>query len=83
MTTQGCKYLYLFVYYKYWLFKKSGYCFYTAFLHLLVSKSFTTSLTSLFKYKLFRKIIVFNLYLPSGPVHPYPLDESISNFRGV
>ena len=24
-----------------------------------------------------------NPYLPSGPVHPYQLEESISNFRGV
>ena len=49
-----------------------------------MSKSFITSLISLFKYKLFRNIIVFNLYLPSEPVHPYPLDESyFSNFRGV
>ena len=83
MATQMSLYLYLFVYYKYWLFKKSVCCFYNAFLHLLVSKSFIPSLISLFKYKLFRKIIVFNLYLPSGTVHPYPLDESISNFRGV
>ena len=83
MTTQRSKNLYLFVYYKYWLFKKSVYCFCNAFLHLLVPKSFITSLTPLFKYKLFRNIIVFNLYLPSGLVHPYPLDESISNFRGI
>ena len=26
---------------------------------------------------------VLNPHLPSGPVHPYQLDESISNFRGV
>ena len=69
MATQGSKYLYLFVY--------------NAFLHLFMSKRFITALISLFKYKLFRNIIVFNRYLPSGPVHPYPLDESISNFRGV
>ena len=25
----------------------------------------------------------FNPHLPSVPVHPYQLDESISNFRGV
>ena len=25
----------------------------------------------------------FNPHLPSEPVHPYQLDESISNFRGV
>ena len=24
-----------------------------------------------------------NPHLPSGPVHPYQLEESISNFRGV
>ena len=72
MATQGSKYLYLFVYYKCCLFKKSVYCFYNAFLHLLVSKSSITSLISLFKYKLFRNIIVFNQYLLSGPVHPYP-----------
>ena len=27
--------------------------------------------------------IVFNPHLPSGSIHPYQLDESISNFRGV
>ena len=63
--------------------KKSVYCFYNAFLHLLASKGFITSLISLFKYKRFRNIKVFNFYLPSGPVHLYLLDESISNFRGV
>ena len=26
---------------------------------------------------------VINPHLPSGPIHPYQLDESISNFRGV
>ena len=26
---------------------------------------------------------VINPHLPSGPVHPYQMDESISNFRGV
>ena len=26
---------------------------------------------------------VINPYKPSGPVHPYQLDESISNFRCV
>ena len=83
MATQGSYYLYLFVYYKYWLFKKSVYCFYNAFLHLLVSKSFISSLISLFKYKLSRKIIVLYLYLPGRSVHTYPLDESISSFRGV
>ena len=72
MATKGSKYLYLFVYYKCCLFKKSVYWFYNAFLHLLVSKSFITSLISLFKYKLFRNIIVFNLYLPSGP-RPFPV----------
>ena len=25
----------------------------------------------------------FNPHLPSGPVHPYQLEEFISNFRGV
>ena len=25
----------------------------------------------------------FNPHLPSGPVHPYQLDKSISNFRGA
>ena len=58
-------------------------CFYNAFLHFLVSKSFIISLVTLFKYKLFRKIIIFNLYMPSGPVRPYPSDEFISSFRGV
>ena len=24
-----------------------------------------------------------NIHLPSGPVHPYKLDESISNSRGI
>ena len=24
-----------------------------------------------------------NPHLPNGPIHPYQLDESISNFRGV
>ena len=28
-------------------------------------------------------IVDLNPHLPSGPVHPYQLDESISNFRGV
>ena len=51
----------LFIYYKYWLFKKLVYCIHNVFLHLLVSKSFVTSFLSLFKYKLFKKIIVFNL----------------------
>ena len=83
MATKRSQYLYLCVYYKNWLFNKSVYCFYNVFLHLLVSKSFITPLISLFKYKLLRKIIVFNLYLPSGSVHSYPLDEYISNFRGV
>ena len=50
----------VFVYYKYRLLKKSVYCINNVFLHLLVSKSFVTTLISLFKYKLFRKIIVFN-----------------------
>ena len=27
--------------------------------------------------------LVMNPHLPSGPVHPYQLDESIPNFRGV
>ena len=81
MTTHGNYYLYLVVYYKYWLFRRSVYCFNNAFLHLLVSKSFITSLTSLFKYKLFRRIIVFNLYLSSGPVKLYQLDKVISNFK--
>ena len=48
----------IFVYYKYCLLKKSVYCVSNVFLHLLVSKSFVTFLISLFKYKLFRKIIV-------------------------
>ena len=26
---------------------------------------------------------LINPHLPSGPIHPYQLDESISNFRGV
>ena len=37
-------------------------------------------------YVLIQKIAAlsnFNPHLPSGPVHPYQLDESISNFRGV
>ena len=28
-------------------------------------------------------LICINPHLPSGPVHPYQLDESISKFRGV
>ena len=28
-------------------------------------------------------LIIINPHLLSGPVHPYQLDKSISNFRGV
>ena len=33
--------------------------------------------------KSFHLEILFNPHLPSEPIHPYQLDESISNFRGV
>ena len=29
------------------------------------------------------RFLYFNPHLPSGPIHPYQLDESISNFRGA
>ena len=34
-------------------------------------------------YLFFIEIPTFNPDLPSGPVHPYQLDESISNLKGI
>ena len=49
-------------------------------------KGQTTSFYVLFWNLLYHVNLIhfsFNPHLPSGPVHPYQLDESISNFRGV
>ena len=42
-----------------------------------------TNPSSLIESSLCTQLVFLNPHLPSGPVHPYQLDESISNFRGV
>ena len=46
----------------------------------VINKHFTFTLASNYEYII---LSLINLHLLSGPVHPYQLDESISNFRGV